>query len=99
MRHFKKTGGQSTPTSQTHFPDDSPAQASFSDPPFYPDSQDLIADPGSPSFGPENGADASIADASPDAGATVLGGANTSGTAPTGTTSGTGGTPTTTSAR
>jgi len=83
MQQFKRTGGR--PTLQTRFPDDSPAQASFFDPFFYPDSQDPFADPGSPSFGP----DATIAEPSPGAGATVLGGDSTTGTATAGTTSST----------
>src|SRR6266581_4162748 len=91
MQQVKRTGGRPTP--QTRFPDDSPAQSSFSDPPFYPDPQDPIADPGSPSFGAEN--DPPIADASPNAGTTVLGGGDsTTGTTPTGTTSSTSGTTT-----
>src|SRR6266699_2563299 len=87
MQQFKRTGGQPTSISQTRFPDDSPAQSSFSDPPFFPDSQDPFADPGSPSFGP----DATIAEPSPGAGATVLGGDSTTSTTPTGTTSSTSG--------
>src|SRR6266567_4996926 len=88
MQQLKKIGGQPTPVSHARFPDDSPAQASFSDPPFYPDPQDPFPEPDSPSFGPENGGDAPIVGEVPG------GGHSTTGTAPTGTTSGTGGTTT-----